>query len=67
MEKTRRPKDEVPKWTRVIDLRWMHGAISRTLSTKYLGGKRRVKVLNSQSVESLSGSRSLIVKEDENR
>jgi hypothetical protein len=37
------PKVEVPKWTRVIDLKWKCGVRSRTLGTEYSGGKWRVK------------------------
>jgi hypothetical protein len=36
-------KFEVPKWTKVIDLRWMCGVRSRTLSMEYSGGKQRVE------------------------
>ena len=43
IEELRLMKDEVLKWTRAIDLKWMHDAISRTSGTEYSEGKWRVK------------------------
>jgi hypothetical protein len=43
IEELRLPKAEVSKWTRAIDLKWMHDARSRTSGTEYSRGKQRVK------------------------
>jgi hypothetical protein len=43
--KLRLPKVEVPKWTRAIDLRWMHGIGYRTYGTKYSTGKQMLEHL----------------------
>jgi hypothetical protein len=43
IEELRLPKDEVSKWTRAIDLKWMCDARSRTSGTKYSRGKQKGK------------------------